>query len=400
MAGTMTNFRFFATAAVLGLAVASAQQVKLPPPFHTPSASNPPRVIERPDGARLQVPAGFDVQEFASGFERPRYMILGPAGEILLSDSARPGRVYALADRNRDNRIADDEKKEILGGLDRPFGLALWKDYLYVAETTSVKRYRYDPKTMTAAAPEEIVPLKEAASGHWTRTILFDRKGEKFYLAVGSQSNVSPGEPEIRAAILRFNPDGSGREFVATGTRNPIGLDWYPGSDTLWAAVQERDGLGDDLVPDYFTAIRPGGFYGWPYAYIGPNEDPRNKGLRPDLVAKTIVPDVILPAHVAVLDARFYTGKMFPERYRGGAFLAFHGSWNRSRRIGYSVAFIPFRDGKPAGPVEDFLTGFMLDPSKKEVWGRPVGLLQMKDGSLLVSDDGGNRIWRITYSKP
>ncbi|MCS7043750.1 MAG: PQQ-dependent sugar dehydrogenase [Bryobacteraceae bacterium] len=396
----MTIARFLSAAAMLGLAAANAQPVKLPPPFHTPSASNPPRVIQRPDGARLQVPAGFDVQEFAAGFERPRYMIYGPGGEILLSDSMRPGKVYALVDRNRDNRISDEEKKVVLEGLDRPFGLAIWKDFLYVAETTSVKRYRYDPKKLEASQPEEIVPLKEAATGHWTRTILFDRKGEKFYLAVGSQSNVSPGEPEIRAAILRFNPDGTGREFVATGTRNPIGLDWYPGTDTLWAAVQERDGLGDDLVPDYFTSIRFGGFYGWPYAYIGPNEDPRNKGQRPDLVAKTIVPDVILPAHVAVLDARFYTGTMFPERYRGGAFLAFHGSWNRAQRIGYSVAFIPFRDGKPAGPLEDFLTGFMLDPSKKEVWGRPVGLLQMKDGSLLVSDDGGNRIWRITYSKP
>jgi len=396
----MTILRFFPMAAVLGFAAASAQQPKLPPPFHTPSASNPPRVIERPDGARLQVPAGFDVQEFASGFERPRYMILGPSGEILMSDSTRPGRVYALVDRNRDNRISEDEKKEILNGLDRPFGLALWKDYLYVAETTSVKRYRYDSKKLEASQPEEIVPLKEAATGHWTRTILFDRKGEKFYLAVGSQSNVSPGEPEIRAAILRFNPDGTGREFIATGTRNPIGLDFYPGTDTLWAAVQERDGLGDDLVPDYFTSIRPGGFYGWPYAYIGPNEDPRNKGQRPDLVAKTIVPDVVLPAHVAVLDARFYTGKQFPEKYRGGAFLAFHGSWNRAQRVGYSVAFIPFRNGKPAGPLEDFLTGFLLDPSKKEVWGRPVGLLELRDGSLLVSDDGGNRLWRITYSKP
>jgi glucose/arabinose dehydrogenase len=396
----MTTSRFLLAAAALGLAAASAQPPKLPPPFHTPSASNPPRVIERPDGSRLQVPGGFDVQEFASGFERPRYMILGPSGEILLSDSARQGRVFALADRNRDNRISDDEKKEILNGLDRPFGLALWKDYLYVAETTSVKRYKYDSKKLEASQPEEIVPLKEAATGHWTRTILFDRKGEKFYLAVGSQSNVSPGEPEIRAAILRFNPDGTGREFVATGTRNPIGLDWYPGTDTLWAAVQERDGLGDDLVPDYFTAVRPGGFYGWPYAYIGPNEDPRNKGQRPDLVAKTIVPDVVLPAHVAVLDARFYTGRMFPERYRGGAFLAYHGSWNRAQRIGYSVVFIPFKNGRPAGNPEDFLTGFMLDPSKKEVWGRPVGLLELRDGSLLVSDDGGNRLWRITYSKP
>lgn len=396
----MTILQFLQTAAALGLAVASAQQSKLPPPFHTPSASNPPRVIERPDGSRLQVPAGFDVQEFASGFERPRYMILGPSGEILLSDSARQGRVFALVDRNGDQRISEDEKKVVLGGLDRPFGLALWKDYLYVAETTSVKRYKYDAKKLEASQPEEVVPLKEAATGHWTRTILFDRKGEKFYLAVGSQSNVSPGEPEIRAAILRFNPDGSGRESVAAGTRNPIGLAWYPGTDTLWAAVQERDGLGDDLVPDYFTAIRPGGFYGWPYAYIGPNEDPRNKGQRPDLVAKTIVPDVVLPAHVAVLDARFYTGRMFPEKYRGGAFLAYHGSWNRSQRIGYSVVFIPFKNGSPAGKPEDFLTGFMLDPSKKEVWGRPVGLLGLRDGSLLVSDDGGNRLWRITYSRP
>jgi glucose/arabinose dehydrogenase len=396
----MTISRFLPWAAALGFAAASAQPPKLPPPFHTPSASNPPRVIERPDGVRLQVPAGFNVQEFASGFERPRYMILGPSGEILLSDSARSGRVFALVDRNGDHRITDDEKKEILSGLDRPFGLALWKDYLYVAETTSVKRYKYDSKKLEATQPEEIVPLKEAATGHWTRTILFDPKGEKFYLAVGSQSNVSPGEPEIRAAILRFNPDGTGREFIATGTRNPIGLDFYPGTSTLWAAVQERDGLGDDLVPDYFTAIRPGGFYGWPYAYIGPNEDPRNKGQRPDLVSKTIVPDVVLPAHVAVLDARFYRGKQFPERYRGGAFLAFHGSWNRAQRIGYSVTFIPFKNGKPAGPLEDFLTGFMLDPSKKEVWGRPVGLLEMRDGSLLVSDDGGNRLWRITYAKP
>ncbi len=241
-------------AAALGF-VAAAQQPKLPPPFHTPSASNPPRVIERPDGARLQAPAGFDVREFATGFERPRYMILGPSGEILLSDSVKLGRVFALADRNRDNRISDDEKKVILDGLDRPFGPALWKDCLYAAETTSVKRYRYDSKKLEAAQPEEIVPLKEAATGHWTRTILFDRKGGKFYLTVGSQSNVSPGEPEIRAAILRFNPDGTGRESIATGTRNPIGLAIYPGTDTLWAAVQERDGLGDDLVPDSFTAI-------------------------------------------------------------------------------------------------------------------------------------------------
>jgi glucose/arabinose dehydrogenase len=161
--------------------------------------------------------------------------------------------------------------------------------------------------------------------------------------------------------------------------------------------VQERDGLGDDLVPDYLTRVRQGGFYGWPYAYVGPNEDPRNKGLAPDLVKKTIVPDVLLGSHVAVLDMLFYTGKQFPERYRGGAFLALHGSWNRSMRVGYSVTFVPFKNGMPAGPQEDFLTGFMMAPDQAEVWGRPVGLLQLPDGSLLVSEDGGNRIWRVSY---
>lgn len=384
-------------AAASAFAAAQVPAPKLPEPYHTRSASNAPVVVKRPDGAQLKLPAGFSIEEFASGFERPRYMIYGPSGEILLSDSARRGRIYSLADANRNNRIEESEKKELIANLDRPFGLAFWKDYLYIAEATSVKRYRYDSKAMSLTPGEEIIPLAGHGDGHWTRTLLFDPKGEKLYLGVGSRSNVSPGENEIRASITRYNPDGSGREFVASGTRNPIGMAWYPGTTTLWAAVQERDGLGDDLVPDYFTSIREGGFYGWPYSYIGPNEEPRNKGLRPDLVAKTIVPDVALQAHVAVLDSRFYTGKSFPARYRGGAFLALHGSWNRSGRVGYSVVFIPFAQGKPAGPVEDFLTGFMTDPNSKEVWGRPVGLLVMNDGSLLLSDDGGNKLWRIAY---
>ena len=190
---------------------------------------------------------------------------------------------------------------------------------------------------------------------------------------------------------------GSGHEIYASGTRNPIGMRWYPDSDTLWAAVQERDALGDDLVPDYFTHIRQGGFYGWPYAYAGPHEDPRNKGQRPDLVQKTIVPDVLLPSHVAVLDFIFYTGKQFPDEYRNGAFLALHGSWNRSKRVGQSVAFVPFRGGKPSGPMREFATGWMLSPDKREVWGRPVGLLTLPDGSVLVSEDGNGKIWRIRY---
>ena len=324
-------------------------------------------------------------------------MVLLPSGGVLLSDSTRKGTVYALFDKNKDG-IAE-ERKELITGLDRPFGLALWKEYLYVAEATSVKRYKFNPTSLQAGPGQEVVSLKDFGSGHWTRTIRFTPDGTKFYLTVGSASNVSPGEHEMRAAILRFNPDGTGMEFVARGTRNAIGLDFEPATGKLWAAVQERDGLGDDLVPDYFTSIREGGFYGWPYAYIGPREEPRNKGLRPDLVRATIVPDVVLPAHVAVLDARFYKGSMFPARYKNGAFIAFHGSWNRAQRIGYSVVFIPFRNGLPAGPVEDLLTGFMLDPGKKEVWGRPVGLLELPDGSLLVSDDGGNKIWRITHKQ-
>jgi glucose/arabinose dehydrogenase len=378
---------------VLGFQV---KNPKLPEPFHTPSSNNRPEVISKPDGAQLSLPQGFSIDVFAEGFDRPRFMLQGPSGEIVMSDSTNAGSVYVIEDGNKDFKA--ESKKKILEGLDRPYGLALWKDYLYVAETTSLKRYKYDAKRMKVNGKgEELVPLKNFGKGHWTRTVLFDAKGEKMYLTVGSASNVDAGEDPMRAAIHRYNPDGSGHEVIAEGVRNVIGMRWYPGTQTLWAAVQERDGLGDDLVPDYFTSIKPGGFYGWPYAYIGPNEDPRRKGEKPELVKKTIVPDVQLGAHVAVLDALFYTGKQFPKEYQGGAFLANHGSWNRSKRVGYSVTFIPFKNAKPTSGPKDFLTGFMLSPEKREVWGRPVGLFQLPDGSLLVSDDGGNKIWRISY---
>jgi glucose/arabinose dehydrogenase len=320
-------------------------------------------------------------------------MLLGPKGEVLLSDSADRGTVYVFEDVNK-----PEQRKKLIEGLDRPYGLALWKDYLYVGEQTSIKRYKYDAAGGTVGQGEEVISLAGLGGGHWTRSLLFDSKGEKLYVGVGSRSNVSAGEDPRRAAINRYNPDGSGHEIFASGTRNPIGLHWYPGTQTLWAAVQERDLLGDDLVPDYFTHIQQGGFYGWPYAYIGPHEDPRRKGEKPDLVAKTIVPDVVLPAHVAILDYLFYTGKQFPAEYRGGAFLAWHGSWNRSKRVGQEIAFLPFKDGKPAvDQPRHFLTGWMLAPDKREVWGRPVALLQMADGSVLVSDDGGNKLWRISY---
>jgi len=392
--------RILLATAALACAVFAFQysaKVTLPPPNATPSSNNRAQVIDRPDGARLSVPAGFAIEEFATGgFEKPRYLLQSPGGEILVSDAVANGKVVALVDKNKDGK--PDERKTLLSGLDRPYGLAFWKNYLYVAETTSLKRYVYDAKALTATAGQELVSWKNFGTGHWTRTVLFDTKGEKMFLAVGSQSNVDHGEPPHRAAILRANPDGSGLEIYASGTRNPIGLRLNPTTNTLWAAVQERDHLGDDLVPDYFTSIQQGGFYGWPYAYIGPNPDPRRTE-RPDLVKKAIVPDIVLGAHVAVLDCLFYTGKQFPAEYQGGAFIAQHGSWNRSKRQGYNVMFVPFKNGKPSGPPREFLGGWMLSPEDRRVWGRPVGLLTLTDGSLLVSDDGGNKLWRISYKK-
>lgn len=362
---------------------------ELPEPYATPSATNPPRIVARPKGALLSVPAGFQVEEYLSGFAAPRFMLPGPGNVILLSDMGA-GNVYVIHDK---------QVRPLIKDLDRPYGLALYKNWLYVAETSSVKRYPYDAGTRSAGKGEEIISLYLYADGHATRSILFDEKNDKLYLTVGSRSNVDAGEPPIRAAISRYNPDGSGFELFATGIRNPVGLRWYPGTQDLWVTVHERDALGDDLVPDYLTKVTPGGFYGWPYAYTGPHEDPRHQGEAPELVKKTLYPDVLLGSHVGSLDLLFYTGDQFPEKYRGGAFVALHGSWNRSKRVGYKLVFIPFKDGKPQSGPEDFLTGWMLGEDKKEVWGRPVGLLQMPDGSLLVSDDGAGKLWRISYSK-
>jgi glucose/arabinose dehydrogenase len=379
------------TLLVAASAVFYAQQkTPLPAPFATPTVNNGPHVIRQPEGAKLSVPPGFQVEIYQEGFKVPRFMLLGPSKEVLLSDAARgtAGTVYVLQGK---------ERKVLIEGLDRPYGLALQDGYLYVGEPESIKRYKYDAKAMTAGPGQEIISLKGFGGGHWTRSLLFSGDGKRLCVGTGSGSNVSPGEDPRRAAINCYNPDGSGHEIFAAGTRNPIGLRYYPGTDTLWAAIQERDELGDDLVPDYFTHIQKGAFYGWPFAYAGPNEDPRNKGMRPDLVAKTIQGDVLLGSHVAVLDFIFYTGSQFPKEYQGGAFLAYHGSWNRAQRVGQSVAFIPFKDGKPSGPIREVLTGWMLGPDKREVWGRPVAILQLPDGSLLISEDGNNRIWHLSY---
>lgn len=389
---TRKTFVYLAAAlSATAVLTAYAADDKLPPPFATKSVRNAPKVIPRPDGASLAVPKGFKIEEFAADFQRPRMMLLGPSMEILITDSLpKEGKVYILTNNGKD-------RKELVANLDRPFGLAFYKDWLYIAETTSVKRYKYNAKAMTAGAGEEVVNMKDFDKGHWTRCLQFDEAAGKFYLGIGSASNVSTGEPAMRAAIHRFNADGTGHEVIAEGTRNPTSIHFFPGTTTLWAAVQERDEIGDDLVPDYLIQVQKGGFYGWPYAYTGPHEDPRNKGQRKDLVQKTLPPDLILGAHVAVIDFMFYNGKQFPKEYQNGVFAAFHGSWNRADRVGQTLVFIPFKDGKPVGEIKEFLSGWMLGKDKKEVWGRPVGLMQLPDGSILLTDDGGNKVWRISY---
>jgi glucose/arabinose dehydrogenase len=371
-----------------GALVAAQQAPQLPAPFATSSATNAPRVVEPPSGATLHVPQGFSVSTWASGFDMPRFMLLAPGGEVLLSDSGA-GIVYAFAGGK------PESKKPLVMGLNRPYGLAVSQDSLYVAETNGVKRFPYDAKALTVGTGRQILQVP-GGGNHWTRAIVFDRAGQKLYVSVGSSSNITPDE-ERRAAINRYNPDGSGHEIFASGTRNPSSIHWYPNSDTLWVTVIERDGLGDDLPPDYFTHVQPGGFYGWPWAYFGPHPEPRHTGQHPELVQKTITPDVALPAHNSPLDFAFYTGTQFPTEYRGGAFITLHGTWNRSQRAGYKVVYVPFQNGRPSGPPKDFLTGWMIAPTNRDVWGRPVGVITLPDGSLLVSDDGGNKIWRVSY---
>jgi glucose/arabinose dehydrogenase len=279
--------------------------------------------------------------------------------------------------------------------------MAFNNGYLYIGNTGSIVRYKYSNGDLTAQGePEKLMDLP--TGGHSTRNIIFNRAGTRMYVAVGSQSNNNAGEDCRRAAILEFNPDGSGYRVYASGIRNPVGLALQPGTDIVWTSINERDNLGDDLVPDYATSVKDGGFYGWPYSYIGKNYDPRYVGAFPNLVNRTIVPDVLIPAHSAALGMTFYTGTQFPQRYRNGAFVALHGSWNRSVAAGYKVAFFAMSNGRP-GPLEDFMTGFLAsdgsDGTQVQPWGRPVGVTVAADGSLLVSDDGGNRIWKVSVSR-
>jgi glucose/arabinose dehydrogenase len=378
----------------------------LPQPYTTESASKPPNVISVPDNPVLQVPPGFTVNIFADNLPDVRWLTLTPDGDVLAVQS-KQNKINLLQDQNQDG-IA--EVQQTFGdrgnNLDQPLGMTFADGSFYVANTGEVLRYDYQPgQQQLEGKGTAITQLTPGGyNQHWTRNIVTSPDGQKLYVSVGSRSNAD-SEELPRASIQVMNLDGSERSTYGYGLRNPVGLDFHPVTGELYTTVNERDQLGDDLVPDYLTKVQPGGFYGWPYAYLSPNLlDPRhvegNQSVRPDLAAKTITPDVLFQAHSAALGVQFYDQQKFPSKYHNGAFVAFRGSWNRDRATGYKIVFVPFgQDHQPLGYYEDFLTGFLLNPDAPDTFARPVGLLVLPDGSLLLAEDGNGRIYRISYGK-
>jgi glucose/arabinose dehydrogenase len=379
---------------MLSAQVTHGKKPLLPLPYATKSAGNGPSKVVPSDGFLPAVPAGFKINVFATGFKRPRWLIVAPNNDIFLADMGA-GEIVIL--RDPQNTGGAQIRENFVTGLTRPFGIAFHDDYVYVGTMKELVRFKYDPKTSKRLGEAEHL-ISLPAGGHDTRSVVFSKDGKHLFIGVGSESNVSPGEEPIRAAVTICDPDGKNARQYATGLRNPVGLAVEPVTGQVWASVNERDELGDDLPPDYFTSVKDGGFYGWPYSYIGDNVDERAKPQRPDLVAKALVPDVLLGAHVAPLQFAFYTGKQFPKSYRGGAFVAEHGSWNRSKRSGYQIEFVAFKDGQPSADPVPFMTGLVPDPSSGTVYGRPVGVAVAPDGSLLVSDDGAAVIYRISVA--
>jgi glucose/arabinose dehydrogenase len=381
-------------------------------PFATRSSSQAPSVVARPAGAAPRVPPGFEATQYAGGFDEPRTLRAAPNGDIFVAESGA-GQIRLL-------RTADGIGRPIsttifASGLDLPFGIALWPpgpspQFVYVAETNRVVRYPYRSGDQRARGPAQVVVRDLPAGGHWTRDLVFSPDG-RMLVSVGSAGNLDrdlTGRPPAglplgaawgdnlnRADVLEFSPEGGPPRVFATGLRNCSAEAIQPGTGALWCAVNERDGLGDNLPPDYATRVEPGAFYGWPWYYIGDHAEPRMNGARGDLAGHVTVPDVLIQPHSAPLGIVFYDGAQFPTGYRGSAFVALHGSWNRSPRTGYKVVRLPFREGHPTGEYQDFLTGFVA--SDDAVWGRPVGLAVMHDGSLLVSEDANGTIWRIGY---
>jgi glucose/arabinose dehydrogenase len=400
----------------------STQSLNLPAPDTTASKKKFSKVIGWPNGKTPVAPEGFVVTRFASGIKSPRNMIITPNGDVLvvLSNSERsavesvanavtgksksevPGKsantILLYRDANHDGK--PELTSTFLSGLNQPYGMLVIGNSFYVANTDGILQFPYKPgDTKITGQGKKILSLPAGGyNNHWTRNLIANADKNKIYVTVGSGSNVAEHgiENEVRRAnILQINPDGTGEKVYASGLRNPVGVDWAPVTNVLWTAVNERDELGDELVPDYITSVKEGAFYGWPYSYYGQNEDPRLKGQNPEMVKKAIAPDVPVGAHTASLGLAFYKSTKFPTKYQGGAFIGQHGSWNRSALSGYKVAFVPFKNGKPAGKVEDFLTGFIANADKAEVYGRPVGVTLTPDGALLVADDVSGIIWRI-----
>jgi hypothetical protein len=375
----------------------------MPPPYATASVNNGPTVLARPADAWPKAPPGFVVELVASGLDNPRLIRVSPSGDIFVAES-RPGRVrvlrFAQGGGKPDLRIFAED-------LYQPFGIAFWPPgpsprYVYVANTDTVVRFPYRAGDLQPAGPAETIVSGLPRGGHATRDVVFSEDGTRMFVSVGSRSNA--GERKIyapwqsdegRALVLAFMPEGKDRRLYATGLRNCVGMAVQPRTGGVWCSVNERDGLGDDLVPDFVTRVREGAFYGWPWFYIGDNEDPRRAGEQPALRSRVSVPEVLLQPHSASMEMTFYNSGQFPAEYRGDVFAAFHGSWNRSRRTGYKVVRIFLKNDQPTGAYEDFLTGFVISDS--DVWGRPVGVAVAQDGSLLVSEDGNGSIWRVSY---
>jgi glucose/arabinose dehydrogenase len=392
----------------------------LPKPGATPSTANVSHVVPRPSTAMPQVPAGFRVELFAEGLSGPRQMRVAPNGDIFVAET-RAGRIRVLRAPDGNPRASTSEI--YASGLGQPFGIAFFPNgdnpqWVYVANTDGVVRFPYKAGDLKAAEKSEIVVAQlPHGYGHSTRDIAFTNDNKRMLVSVGSASNdgegmASPpgglqswsgehplgagwGSETDRADVLMFDPDGKRLGIFATGIRNCVGLAVHPATADVYCSTNERDGMGDNLVPDYVTRVREGAFYGWPWFYIGSNEDPRHIGRRPDLKGKVTVPDVLIQPHSASLGLTFYSGNAFPAEYVGDGFAAEHGSWNRSNRTGYKVVRIRLKDGVPTGEYQDFVTGFVIDDSK--VWGRPVGVAVAHDGALLVSEDGNGTIWRVTH---
>lgn len=379
----------------------------LPKPFETASAQNAPKLIPRPEGTMPQAMPGYTVTQYARGFDHSRLIRTAPNGDLFVVES-RPGRIKVLRGAAADGRA---EVTEVFAtGLNRPFGVAFYPPgpkptHVYVGNTDSIVRFPYRAGDLQARGPQEvIVPALPSGGqlpggGHWTRDVVFSRDGRKMFVGVGSLTNVddpetNPAERD-RAAVLEFNPDGTGRRVYASGIRNPVGLATHPRTGFLWASVNERDGLGDNLVPDYITRVENGAFYGWPWFYMGGHQDPRHADKHPELKAKVRTPDVLIQPHSASLQMVFYTGTQFPAEHRASIFAAQHGSWNKSMRTGFKVIRVPLKGDAATGEYQDFLTGFVT--SDGQVWGRPVGVAVGADGSLFVSDDGTNSVWRVSY---